>query len=261
MQLQNPSKRFQAERLKMGLVITQPIQNPYRTNPVASVIMCAHNHLLDLSIPCIESIRKSTYYPYELILIDDGSDDRSIQYFQTVTGKAFRVPKRGGIAQARNIGFAQGAGDPFVFLDNDVLLPPEWLTILVQESQKAGVGIVSAIPSNEISRLNAPMSSDWLLEFPHVGGFCTAITRRCFNVVGYFDESLMNNGEDTDFCYRARERGFRVANTPRLTVKHLSGGTRRELPKREIERAARRFRKKYQRHPDLPTPPLYPFGA
>jgi len=246
----------------MGLIITEPRQNPYRTNPVASVIMCAHNHLLDLSIPCIESIRKNTFYPYELILIDDGSKDRSIRYFQTVTRKAFRVPKRGGIAKARNIGFAQGAGDPFVFLDNDVLLPPEWLTILVQESQKTRVGIVSATPSNEIMRLKFEMSCDGLLEFVHVPGFCTAITRRCFNAVGHFDESLMNNGEDTDFCYRARERGFRVASTPRLIVKHLAGGTRRDLPKREMERAARRFREKYRKHSaDLPLPPLYPFGA
>ncbi len=233
----------------------------YRTNPVASVIVCAYNHLNDLTIPCIESIRSNTFYPYELILIDDGSTDGSIRYFQTISRKAIRVSRRSGVAKARNAGMEAAAGDPLVFLDNDMLPPPEWLTILVEEVHKPGVGIVSGIPSNEIARLNGRASPDGLIEYPHVGGGCTAITRRCFDAVGYFDESLMNNGEDTDFCYRARERGFRIANTPRLIIQHKGGGTRRDLDKREMARSARRFVQKHgARNPNLPTPPPYPFG-
>lgn len=244
------------------MIIAYPEQeNPYTTIPVASVIMCAHNHLADLSIPCIESIRENTFYPYELILIDDGSNDRSIQHFQTMTRKAIHLSKRSGCAKARNLGMAAAAGDPIVIIDNDIIVPPQWLTILAEESRKPGVGIVGAVPSNELDRLRAPMSEDGLIELPHVSGFCAAITRYCFDCIGYFDESLMNNGEDTDYCYRARERGFRVANTPRLIVKHLGGATRRSLPKREMERSARAFRKKHQQHSrSLPMPPLFPFG-
>lgn len=233
----------------------------YTRNPVASVIVCAHNHLNDLTIPCIETIQRNTHYPYELILIDDGSSDGTMRYFQTVAQKAIRVPVRGGVAKARNAGLAAAAGDPLVCLDNDILVPPEWLTILVEESQKPGVGVVAAIPSNEIERLNGKWSSDGLIEYPHVGGGSTAITRACLNAVGYFDESLINCGEDTDFCYRARERGYRIANTPRLVVLHKGGGTRRGLDQREITRSARRFAQKHgARNPDLPMPPLYPFG-
>lgn len=236
-------------------------RSAYSRNPVASVIVCAHNHLDDLTIPCIETIQRNTFYPYELILIDDGSSDGSIRYFQTLTQKAIRVPVRGGCAKARNVGLEAAAGDPLVCLDNDILVPPEWLTILVEESQKPGIGVVSGIPSDEIQRLNGKRSPDGLIEYPHVGGGCTAITRDCFEAVGYLDESLINNGEDTDFCYRARERGYRIANTPRLVVQHKGGGTRRGLSKREIARSARRFAQKHgARNPDLPMPPLYPFG-
>jgi len=245
----------------MGVVVSQPPRSPYRSIPVASVIMCAYNHLDDLSIPCIESIRKNTSYPYELILVDDGSNDRSIQHFQLMTSKALRLSRRSGIAKARNLGMAAAAGDPLVMIDNDILVPPGWLTILAEESRKPGVGIVGGVPSTELDRLRAPVSSDGLIELPHVGGGCTAITRHCFDCIGYFDESLVNNGEDTDYCYRAAERGFRVANTPRLIVQHLGGGTRRFLPKSEIERSARRFREKYRKHAaSLPMPPLFPFG-
>lgn len=239
---------------------TEP-ENAYKTNPVASVILCAHNHLYDLTIPCIESIQKNTFYPYELILVDDGSTDGSIQYFQTISRKAIRLSKRSGCAKARNTGLEAAAGDPIVIIDNDTIVPPHWLTILVEECQKAGVGVISAIPSDQTERLNGKRSPDGLIEYPHVSGFCTAITRQCLNAVGYFDESLINNGEDTDFCYRARERGFRVANTPRLIVQHKGGATRRDLDKREIARSARRFIEKHRtRNPNLPMPPEYPFG-
>lgn len=244
------------------MIIAYPEQESlYKTNPVASVILCAHNHLNDLTIPCIESIRSNTLYPYEMILVDDGSNDGSIRYFRTITQKAIRVPQRSGCAKARNAGLEAAAGDPLVILDNDTMVPPEWLTILVEEAQKPGVGVVSAIPSDQMDRLKGKVSPDGLIEYAHVTGFCTAITRRCLDAVGYFDESLINNGEDTDFCYRARERGFRIANTPRLVVQHRGGGTRRELDQREIARSARRFVQKHgARNPDLPTPPLYPFG-
>lgn len=232
----------------------------YKRNPVASVILCAHNHLHDLTIPCIESILSNTFYPYELILIDDDSTDGSIHYFQTISQKAIRLSTRSGYSKSQNVGLEAGAGDPLVIIDNGILAPPEWLTILVQEVQKPGAGIVSAIPSDQTERLNGKRAPDGLIEYPHVSAFCTAITRRCLNAVGYFDESLINSREDTDFCYRARERGFRVANTPRLIVQH-KGRTRRELDGKEIARSARRFiQKQAAKNPNLTTPPLYPFG-
>lgn len=231
-------------------------ETPYKTNPVASVIVCAYNHLDDLTIPCIESMRANTFYPHELILVDHGSSDGSMRYFKTVSEKAIRVPRRSGLAKARNAGLEAAAGDPLVILDNDTILPPSWLTILVEEVRKPGVGIVSAIPSDQVDRLNGKRSQDGLIEYSHVTGFCAAISRDCLNAVGYFDESL-SSGEDTDFCYRARQRGFRIANTPRLMVRH---NRPRELDKREIARNARRFiQKNAASNPDL-SASLYPFG-
>lgn len=178
-----------------------------------------------------------------------------MRYFKTVSEKAIRVPRRSGLAKARNAGLEAAAGDPLVILDNDTILPPEWLTILVEEVRKPGVGIVSAIPSDQVERLNGKRSEDGLIEYNNVSGFCAAITRDCLNAIGYFDESL-SSGEDTDFCNRAISRGFRIANTPRLIVRHRP----RELDKREIARSARRFIQKQAAHnPHLPAAPLYPF--
>lgn len=226
----------------------------------ASVIVCAHNHLEDLTVPCLDHVLQGTSYPHELILVDDGSRDSTIRYFQTMTAKAFRNAKRIGVTKSRNIGLMNAEGHLLVFIDNDVFVTPGWLSILEQESQKAGIGIVGGVPSNEKDRLRKRPAPDMLIDFPHVSSACMAITRRCFRVVGYLDETLTNSA-DTDYCYRAGLRGFRVASTPRLVVPHLVGGTRRGLDKKEIEIAARRFRRKYIRYQDsLPMPPLFPFG-
>lgn len=227
----------------------------------ASIIICAHNHLQDLSIPCVDHVLGGTSYPYELILIDDGSSDGTASYFATFTQKAYKQSKRRGVAKARNLGLQSAEGALMVILDNDVFVPPGWLSILAEESRKQNVGIVAGIPSNEKERLNAKRSADGLIDFPCVAGACMGITRACFNAVGYFDEDQINNAEDTDYCYRALLARFRVTSTPRLVVPHLAGSTRRELDKKEMERSARRFRKKYAKYQNvLPMPPIYPFG-
>ena len=227
----------------------------------ASIIICAHNHLQDLSIPCLDHVLTGTSYPYELILIDDGSSDETASYFATLTQKAFKQSKRRGVAKARNLGLANAEGSLIVTLDNDVFVPEGWLSILAGESQKHNVGIVAAIPSNESNRLNAKPSPDGLIDFPHVAGACMGIARRCFEAVGFLDETLVNNAEDTDYCYRSLQKGFRVTSTPRLVVPHLAGSTRRDLDKRQMEKSARKFRRKYLKYQnELPMPPIYPFG-
>lgn len=230
-------------------------------NIFASIIICAHNHLEDLSIPCLDHVLGGTSYPYELILIDDGSKDGTASYFGTLTPKAYKQSKRRGVAKARNLGLQNAQGDLIITLDNDVFVPPGWLNILAEESQKQNVGIVAAIPSNESDRLNAKRSLDGLIDFPHVSGACMAVTRECFDLVGFFDQNLINSGEDTDYCYRALMAGLRVTSTPRLVVPHLAGSTRKDLGKREMERSAMRFRRKYLQYQNtLPMPPIYPFS-
>lgn len=229
----------------------------------ASVVVCAHNRLHETTIPCLENLKAVTRYPMQLICVDDGSRDQgdTIDYFCEVCDTPIRIPQNSGVSVARNLAFQVARGYPIVFLDNDMFPPPGWLSILREEIDKdSRIGILAAIPSNEIDRLKKPASPDGLIDFSNVGGGCTAITPRCHAAVGYFDERMVNAGEDTDYCYRAIERGFRVVSTPRLIIHHESGATRRYMDKEQMQQAALYMRKKYAHRPDLPMPPLSPFG-
>jgi GT2 family glycosyltransferase len=230
----------------------------------ASVIVCAHNRLDETTIPCLENLKAVTRSPYELICVDDGSRDQgaTIDFFCEVCDKAMRITENSGVAAARNLGFLAAEGSLIVFLDNDMYPPPGWLLILREEIVKdPRIGILAAIPSNEIGKLKRPASPDGLIDFSHVGGGSMAVTPRCHDAVGFFDERLINSGEDTDFCYRAIERGFRVVSTPRLIIRHEPGSTRRHMDKGQMRQAARYMRRKYSHRPDLPMPPLTPFSG
>jgi len=227
----------------------------------ASVIICAHNHLQDLTTPCLSSVLQNTAHPYQLILIDDGSRDHTALYFQTIPNAiTHRNSRRAGVSVAKNIGLSLSTGDPIVFIDNDVTVPAGWLGIIAEEIEKPLVGVVGGIPSNEMERLKAPLSSDMLLDFNQVGSACMGTTRACHNIVGFFDEGLDDAHEDTDYCWRARLAGFRVVSTPRLIVAHAVGGTRRDLPDAPRRKATRYLKHKYRKYEaTFHVNELYPF--
>ena len=136
-----------------------------------------------------------------------------------------------------------------------------WLSILREDIDKdPRIGILAAIPSNETWRLEKPVSVDGLIDFTHVSSACMAVTPRCQQAVGYFDEKLIHSGQDTDYCYRAIDLGFRVVSTPRLIIRHEAGSTRRYEDKGQMLKSGLYMRRKYANRPDLPMPPLYPYG-
>jgi len=217
----------------------------YIRNAVTSIIICALNHLQDLSVPCISNLLANTDGPFELILIDDGSHDETFSYFRNLTRKAYRNRSSKGVAVSRNRGIKASEGEYVVFLDNDVTVPPGWLLFLKREATKPNVGIIGPILSNEMQNLNLPRSADGLIDVAAISGACTFIKREVLDAVGLLDERFTNIAEDTDFCIRARKAGYRVVITPRLMVNHISFATRRDVPRAPMQRSRALFDKMY----------------
>lgn len=193
---------------------------------MVSIIICARNHLHDLSLPCLASIKRNTVAKYEVILVDDASDDGTFQAFKRLTPKAFRLDTNSGPGVARNVGLGAAYGDFICFLDNDILVPRYWLSTLLREHQKRAPAIMGGIPSDEAeNRLRMPRTADGLIERLEIATACMLVPRIVFNTIGFFDEKLSFTGEDTDFCFRAKLAGFGVFLTPKLVVRHKAHGT------------------------------------
>jgi glycosyltransferase involved in cell wall biosynthesis len=109
--------------------------------PLISVIMPVYNVESYLS-KAIESVLKQTYKRLELLLIDDGSTDKSGFICDEYAGKDNRIrvfhKKNEGQAEARNVGLNNASGVWILFLDSDDWIEPEMLEILHDIAEENG---------------------------------------------------------------------------------------------------------------------------
>jgi CDP-glycerol glycerophosphotransferase len=116
------------------------------TAPQISIVVPFHNNE-DLLGDCLRSIARQTYASLEVIMVDDGSTDGSVQVAQRRAEAdprfiLIRVPN-GGPGFARNRGIEQATGEFLGFVDADDMLPSHALEIMVHTLQESGSDFVS----------------------------------------------------------------------------------------------------------------------
>lgn len=155
----------------------------------------------------LESIIKQTFKNYEIIISDAGSTDNT----QQIAKKYNCVITRGGKpAKGRNEGAKIAQGEFLIFLDADVILPKQFLKNVHQEMQQEYIDLATC-EFDPISRLNIDKILHKLANLsihlsqqtnPHAPGFCIIITKRLFQRIKGFDETL-TIAEDHDLVKRA----------------------------------------------------------
>lgn len=107
---------------------------PEPTLPLISIIMPAYNRANYIG-ETIESIQKQTHTNWELLIMDDGSDDNTEQVIQNINDHRIQFFKEGrtGIDELRNRGLAKAKGDFIAFMDSDDL----WAATKLEKQFKA----------------------------------------------------------------------------------------------------------------------------
>lgn len=104
-------------------------------SPLISVIVPIYNREKTIDV-CIRSILASIYSNIELILVDDGSSDRSSEICQNYCDKDSRVrfisQENGGVSKARNTGFKAAKGEWISFVDSDDAIMPEYYQSMIE---------------------------------------------------------------------------------------------------------------------------------
>jgi len=172
----------------------------------------------------LSNLKKVTT-PIEVIVVDGGSLDKTLEVARRFTDKVYSISKR-GISTGRNYGAKHASGEILVFLDADVIFPPD----LVEETQRVfeDAGVVGAtcsiMPSPSHSRLDVTLFFYFynaLIKVftgirPHSRGEFFAVRKSAFLRVKGFDES-MPCLEDHDLANRLSRLG-RFVFIPDLTV-------------------------------------------
>ncbi len=95
---------------------------------------------------CVESLRKQTCSDFEIVVVDDGSTDRSAEICDEIARKDARITvihrENGGLSAARNTGLDHAKGDFVLFVDGDDYAEPEYVERLYEESVATDADIV-----------------------------------------------------------------------------------------------------------------------
>jgi GT2 family glycosyltransferase len=212
--------------------------------PLVFVITLNWNRRDD-SLACLESLCRLTYPNVHLLFVDNGSTDGSPQLV------AQRFPQVELILNPTNLGFAGGfnvglrralqAGADFAFiLNNDTMVEPEILGPLVAAAEQPDVGITAPA----IFYASAPQvvwstgggRSRWTLDMTgdhgrnemitditdreFLSGCAMLLKRAALEQVGLFDERFFVYYEDSDYCLRTRQAGFRLLVVPQARMWH-----------------------------------------
>jgi GT2 family glycosyltransferase len=151
----------------------------------------------------IESVLAQRHRPFELIVVDDGSDDETAEEIRRRHGRSVRVVSEAhrGVAAARNLGVRNSAGPYLAFLDSDDTWRPGKLAAQVafmQGDARAEICQTEEIWIRNGRRINPKLrhrkpSGDLFrasLELCLVSPSAVLMTRGLFDRVGGFDESF-----------------------------------------------------------------------
>lgn len=236
------------------------------------IIICVHNALEDVK-QCLESIIQYTQDPYNIIIVDDGSNEETKVFLESLVeidqykSKLQLLTNEGelhGYAIAANIGMKKSCGEYLVLLNSDTIVTLGWLDKMIDcaKSDKS-IGVVGPL-SNTASMQSVPKlteKGDWCHndlpenvsvadmgqivekysgriypQVPLINGFCMLISRKLIDQVGYFDEEHFGRGfgEEDDFNLRAGKAGFRLAIADNTYIYHAQSKSYSDAVRKEL---------------------------
>ncbi|AFY58142.1 glycosyl transferase [Rivularia sp. PCC 7116] len=204
--------------------------------PIISVVVPAYNSQSTI-LETIDSVLGQTFSDFELIVINDGSTDNTLEILTSVKDTRLKVYSypNGGLPAARNRGIARASGEFISFIDADDLWTPDKLELQIQALQKnpsAGVAYSWTICMGNNGESFHPGVSESYQGNVYanllVGNFIASgsnvlLRKETIESAGYFDESLKSS-EDWDYWLRlAPKWDFVVVPKPQIIYRLSSG--------------------------------------
>ena len=187
---------------------------------------------------CVAKVREHTTHPYELVLVDNGSSDGSVEMIESLRGEDTVTvfnDRNLGFSGGNNRGIAAASGDVICLLNSDAFVTPGWDRTLLacmerEDAGMAGPWTNSAKGSQRKKGYHrlipAPLRGSAHVDY--LSFFCVMIKREVFEAIGTLDEGFgLGTCEDDEFCRRAKAGGFKLVVDGRSWVWHEAHATMR----------------------------------
>ncbi|MDB5180421.1 MAG: hypothetical protein JWO54_179 [Candidatus Saccharibacteria bacterium] len=239
------------------------------------------------TLDCLESFSKQTHEDYEILVIDNGSTDDSVNILKVINSSNANVNV---LFNKANLGFAGGVNQGITYafnnnfeyialLNNDAIVNENWLENLINTTSKVpDASVVTSLLLN--SRGNkidstSEQYSIWGMPFPRsrgqhantapesgyifgATGGATLYKTSLFKEIGLFDESFFAYYEDVDVSFRAQLAGHKIYYTKDAIAYHKQGATSKKIPGFTVYQTFKNLPLLYIK--DVPTSLLIPIG-
>ncbi len=221
--------------------------------PLVSIIILNFNGLTD-TVKCLKSIKKTTYPNFEILLLDNGSDNNEGLVLQKKYGQRYKVillNKNLGFTGGNNLALKKAKGKYIILLNNDTEVTPNWIEPLVTLLNKdKSIAIVqpkikmlqnknyfdyAGAAGGFIDKYGYPFTRGRIFEtkekdagqydnegiiFWASGASCIIRKSTIKKVGGLFDPTFFNYMEEIDFCWRIWKGGYKVYYCPNSVIYH-----------------------------------------
>ncbi len=206
---------------------------------LVSIIIPVHNEDSSNIKRTIESIKTNTSYrPYEIIVVDDGSENNCCGFLKNYNDVRFFETKHIGPSRARNLGAEKAEGEFLVFLDSHMLIKNRnWLASIVK-FLKLNKKSICSVAISDINKkrqtyygftIKRNLREDWTkkksnkpYQIPVAPGACLTVRKRDFFQIDGFNSGFKEWGhEDVELSIKAWLLGFDVWLLPNIEIGHL----------------------------------------
>lgn len=248
-------KIYSRRRAPVGEIQTYSIESSCHrltfrdcSRPIVSIVIPFYNHPL-FTFSCLKSILEHPPdVSYEIILVDDKSDDPEIPKMLDNIGnvEVIRNKRNSGFIESCNRGARRARGDFLVFLNNDTMVTSGWLQALLRAYDTVPcAGLVGAkliYPDGRLQeaggivwrdgsawnygRFDDPRRPEYnyLRQVDYCSGACILVSRSVFLEMGGFDDLYAPAYyEDADLAFRLRRAGKKVVYQPHAEIVHFEG--------------------------------------
>lgn len=227
-----------------------------RDEPLVSILISTRNHI-DVLRRCVESLEKTTYRNYEIVIIDNQSDDdETLRYLhaleQSGVARVLRYDHPFNYPALHNWAVPQSQGKFLCLLNNDTeVISPEWLDVMLGLAQRPGIGAVGAkllYQNHTVQHAGVITGIGGVAGHAHkyfgqesygyfsravllqdvsaVTAACLVVGRDAWNDALGMTEKLGVAFNDVDFCLKLRDLGFRNVWTPQAVLYHHESKSR-----------------------------------
>jgi GT2 family glycosyltransferase len=212
-------------------------------SPLVSIIILNYN-AGDLLLNCVESVCKTKYENYEVIVVDNASKDESQRRCKDKFDKIRLIENKEnlGYCEGNNVGIRNAKGSFIVILNPDTVVVPEWLGELLSAYKIKGDGLyqpkILSLNENKILQSTGNMlhlfgfgfardkgemdnnQRNKMEEIGYASGTCLFTSLAVLKKVGLFDPFLFLYHDDLDLGWRAAQIGIKSYYVPSAIIYH-----------------------------------------